>query len=98
MKANAKLITAASQVAKRVRRRRFVRPQGRKGDDVLKILERLGYRFRKFAETAASGQSDVPDVVKSWMDAPENRKFVLGDFTEAGVGYAVSPRASPTGS
>jgi uncharacterized protein YkwD len=94
LKANEMLTTAAMKVARQFAAADSFDLKG-KGEDVFKILERLGYRFRKIAETAASGYSDVPDVVKCWIDAPENRRFVLGDFSEVGVGYAVSASGKP---
>ncbi len=65
------------------------------GQDLVTILRRLGYRYRKVAESAASGQPGVPEVVKTWMDKPNLREHVLGDFTEVGVGYANSRTGKP---
>jgi uncharacterized protein YkwD len=65
------------------------------GPDLVRTLKQRDYRFSKLAEAAASGHPTAADVVKSWMDSPSHKQNVLGDFTEAGVGYATASSGVP---
>jgi len=64
-------------------------------DDVNQVVNHLGYRYRKLAESAGSGQPDASEVLKSWMASPAHKDHLLGDFTEIGVGYAASRSDTP---
>jgi uncharacterized protein YkwD len=66
-----------------------------RGDDLLKAVEDEQYRYRKLAEVSASGQPAPADVVSSLLESPQHRESLLGDFTEAGVGYATSEKGTP---
>ena len=95
LKARDKLNRTASRIAREYAAADTLELKER-SEDMLTILKRLGYRFSKVAESAASGQPGVPEVLKTWMDSPPHREHVLGDFTEVGVGYAQSPSGKPS--
>ena len=56
--------------------------------------QQSGYSFRRIAKLAASGLP-TEEVVKSWMGNEADRKNVLAEFTEVGVGYARTAEDKP---
>jgi uncharacterized protein YkwD len=58
-------------------------------------LKRVGYRYRSLAETAGSGQPAPSDVIATWLASSENRKVLLGDYTEAGASCAKAISGKP---
>lgn len=89
-----KLAEAATRIVKEYSDADTLKLKERK-TELVAILERLGYPYRRVAESAASGQPGVPEVVKTWMGSPDLREQILGDFTEIGVGYANSRTGKP---
>ncbi len=90
----AKLQTAAMQLAHQFAEADSFDLKG-KGDDLVTIINRLKYRYRRLAESAASGQPDVSEVVKTWTESPAHKDYLLGDFREVGIGYATSASGKP---
>ncbi len=94
LKLNDKLSQGATEIASRFAEADSLDPKD-PGDNLVTILKRLGYRFQKLAESAASGQPAAADVLRTWMDSKAHRQHVLDNFTEIGVGYSSSKSLKP---
>jgi uncharacterized protein YkwD len=92
---NPKLASAALSIAQSLALDDSLEQSKGHGPDLVRTLKQRDYRFSKLAEAAASGHPTAADVVKSWMDSPSHKQNVLGDFTEAGVGYATASSGVP---
>ena len=93
LKSNPKLMTAAARLARAYAEADSLDIKDR--DDVVAVVKRLGYRYRKIAESAASGQPEASDVVKTWTESEAHRQHLLDDFTEIGVAVAESATDKP---
>lgn len=94
LKVSEKLNGAAFRIAKGYADSNSLDPRKR-GEDLVSLLERLDYKYSKLAESAASGQPNVEDVIKTWMASHSHREQILSDFTEIGAGYALSRSGPP---
>lgn len=94
LKVSAKLTDASARLAEGLARDDSLEGPDR-GDELTAALKQSGYRYRKLAEAAASGHPSAAAVVKSWKEDEAQRANLLGDFQEAGVGYATSRTGKP---
>lgn len=51
-------------------------------------FQKVGYQYGRAGENLAYGFSTSDQVVTAWMNSPEHRDNVLGDYTEVGFGFA----------
>jgi uncharacterized protein YkwD len=59
-------------------------------------IKKSGYRYRMVAEMAASGVATADEALKTWLEQPTERGYLLGtDFTELGVGVATNDQGIP---
>jgi len=63
------------------------------GSEVGARAEALGYRFQSVGENIAAGQRSPEEVVDGWLKSVGHCHNIMGDFTEIGLAYVVSPRA-----
>ena len=59
------------------------------------LLEKDGYRARRFAMSMASGEGDPEKVVASWLKEPADRDALLSKFDRVGVGVATDSEGIP---
>jgi uncharacterized protein YkwD len=90
---NKKLQGAAQEQADAMARANSMTPRG--GPKPFEQLQKAGYRFRKASENAASGAPTADDVIKDWMKGGPQKKNVLGDFRDVGIGYATAEDGTP---
>jgi uncharacterized protein YkwD len=95
LRANSRLRKAAEQVVKRVVELEKVEPRKRKAPNFVDDVRRAGYRYQRIVATSASGESDANELVRAWLDRPDHRPNVVGDYVDVGVGYATSPEGRP---
>jgi uncharacterized protein YkwD len=95
LKSNRRLNDAASRVARSLAEADSLDTTKNPDADLGRNLEAAGYRYRKVAVSAASGQPDPDDALATWKDDPGTRQTLLGDFTEVGVGVAVGASGRP---
>jgi uncharacterized protein YkwD len=95
LKAVVALNRVAAGTARSFARADALDPGPDRGEELLKEIRSSGYRYRKLAELAASGQPEPPDVVASLLKDPANRDTLLGDFTDVGIGYATTTKGVP---
>ena len=58
-------------------------------------MKASGYRYMTVAESGSTGAPTAESVVKSLMDS-EQKKTILGDYTDLGVGYVIAEDGRPT--
>ncbi len=90
-----KLVAAAQRHARDMAAHGEFRNEDDDGLTPLQRVEKGGYTFQSIGEIAASGLSDPDEVVKSWLDRPANRDYLLGDFRDVGVGVAATEKGIP---
>jgi uncharacterized protein YkwD len=95
LKPHPKLSQAAGRIAKALAKVDSLQNSDGKGPDVADVLKQSGYRYRRVAELAASGHPTADDVSASWLKNENDRKNVLGEFTDVGVGYARTAEDKP---
>jgi uncharacterized protein YkwD len=93
--ANPKLDAAAQRHTQDMAAHGEFRHEDDDGLTPVQRVEKAGYAFQSFGEIAASGLADPEEVVKSWLDRPANRDYLLGDFRDVGVGVAASEKGIP---
>jgi uncharacterized protein YkwD len=94
LKSRPKLTAAAAKLAKEYASGDTLDLKER-SQDLIGLLKKSGYRYQKLAESTASGQPGAREVAGTLMDSPTHKEHILGDFTEIGVGYAVSESGKP---
>jgi uncharacterized protein YkwD len=90
-----KLVAAAQRHAQDMAAHGEFRREDDDGLTPVQRVEKARYAFESFGEIAASGLADPDEVVKSWLDRPSNRDYLLGDFRDVGVGVAASEKDIP---
>lgn len=71
------------------------RPEDDDGLTPVQRLQKDRYAFQSYGELGGMGEPDAEAVVKRWLDNPSNREFLLGDFSEVGVGCAATDKGVP---
>src|SRR6266498_517203 len=51
-------------------------------------FQKVGYQYARAGENLAYGFSTGDQVITAWMNSPEHRDNVLGDYAEVGFGFA----------
>jgi uncharacterized protein YkwD len=95
LKDDPRLGAVAERVATVSARAESLDAGARRGPDLLGAVKQSGYRYRRLAELAASGQPGPAEVVGSWMKNDADRKNVLGNFAHVGVGLAATAEGRP---
>jgi uncharacterized protein YkwD len=88
---DARLAAAATRIAEATARA----DSFESSPDIETEVKKSGYPYRQLVELAASGQPNPTDLVHSWLEKETDRKQVLGEFTELGVGYARTAADKP---
>ncbi|MHC5539364.1 CAP domain-containing protein [Singulisphaera rosea] len=92
---NPKLEVAALAHARDMARREKMTHEGSDGSNAAQRIERQSYHFRSAAENVAAGQSDVDEVMKSWLESPPHKENILGPCTEIGAACVKSEDGTP---
>ena len=94
---NPKLVDAAASGAKTLAASESDKPESpsKMGETMLRQIKKSGYQYRALAQLTAAGQSSPAEVAKMWLDSPQQKKTILGDFSEVGVGVAASEKGVP---
>lgn len=93
--ADPRLEAAALSEARLMAEQHSLRPKREGQPTSLERVERSGYRFRRLAENMASGQATPEDLAKSWKEDRGQKKNVIGDFSQVGIGYATAADGTP---
>jgi uncharacterized protein YkwD len=68
---------------------------GSDGSDAGTRLRAAGATWSSWGEALGAGQRDAASLVQAWMGSDGHRAVLLGAFTRAGVGVAVSADGTP---
>jgi uncharacterized protein YkwD len=91
-----RLIAAANRHAADMARRGYFAHSSPSGDRAGDRVQDAGYRWSRYGENIARGQSSAYEVVDGWMHSPEHRENILDcDLTQMGVGLAFAPDDEP---
>lgn len=69
---NVQLQTAAAGHSQDMAENNYFEHQNRRGLQAADRVDAAGYRWRSVAENIAAGNTDVPAVMKSWMNSPSH--------------------------
>jgi uncharacterized protein YkwD len=95
LKPNAKLQQAAARHARANAEREELNPKDPDGKTPLDRVAESGYRYRLLGQADASGIPHAEDVLETWLGSEDQKKQLLGDFTDAGAGYATDETGKP---
>ena len=68
--------------------------EGTDGSTPADRVRRVGYPYRRVGENVAAGWETVEAVTDGWMESPEHRRNILGDYAEMGAARAVDDDAA----
>jgi uncharacterized protein YkwD len=92
---NSKLMDVASWAAKAMAAGDFSKSQEQMGTALVREVKKSGYKPQSLAESTGAGQTTGAEVAKQWLASPTEKKIILGDFSEVGVGVAASEKGVP---
>jgi uncharacterized protein YkwD len=91
-----RLIDAANEHAADMARHDYFAHESRNGEGAGDRVQSAGYRWRKYGENIARGQSSAWQVVNGWMHSPEHRENIMNcALRQMGVGLAISGDDTP---
>jgi uncharacterized protein YkwD len=91
-----RLIAAANRHAADMARRGYFAHSSPSGDRAGDRVQDAGYRWSRYGENIARGQSSAYEVVDGWMHSPEHRENILDcELTQMGVGLAFARDDEP---
>ena len=70
-------------------------PEAPKTPNPVTRIDAAGYRYASLAQSGATGNPTPEDLLKSLLASDGQKEFLLGDFTEVGVGYALAEDGHP---
>jgi uncharacterized protein YkwD len=95
VKADVLLMRTAARFAGEASRRKSLDGKDGDGKAPFDLLEKDGYRARRFAMTLGAGEGDPEKVVASWLKEPADRDALLSKFDRVGVGVATDSEGVP---
>jgi uncharacterized protein YkwD len=95
VKADPPLMHTAARFASEAARRKSLDGKDGDGKTPFDLLEKDGYRARRFAMSLASGEGDPEQVVAAWLKEPADRDALLSKFDRVGVGVATDSEGIP---
>jgi uncharacterized protein YkwD len=95
LKLDPKLTAAAKVHAQDMAEHETMSHDGSDGSTPAQRVKRQKYYYLRTGENVAAGQEAVDEVVRAWMNSPDHRKNILGDFTEMGAARVESEDGRP---
>ncbi len=95
VKADPTLMRTAARFATEAARRKSLDGKDGDGKTPFDLLEKDGYRARRFAMSLGSGEGDPEKLVASWLKEPADRDALLSKFDRVGVGVATDSEGIP---
>lgn len=91
-----RLIVAANRHAADMARRGYFAHASPGGDGAGDRVRDAGYRWSRYGENIARGQSSAYEVVDGWMHSPEHRENIMDcRLDQMGIGLAFAPDDTP---
>jgi uncharacterized protein YkwD len=88
LKPSRQLVQAAEDHARDMAAHHINGHDGSDGSDPFQRIKRRGYAYQTAGENVAHGQTSIAEVMTVWINSPDHRKKILGDFTEIGAAMA----------
>ncbi len=88
--ANSQLEAAALVHARDMARNQMLSHDGSDGSKPVDRVEKAGYHYQRTGENVAEGSERVSGVMRQWMESPEHKMNILGNYSEMGGAYVKS--------
>lgn len=85
LKPDPKLTDAAAVHARDMAAHQKMAHEGSDGSTPAERIKQQGYQGKRTGENVAYGQRTVDEVMTAWMNSPDHKHNILGDFEEIGV-------------
>lgn len=85
---NKKLQSSSQQHSDDQAAANYMAHEGSDGSTMEQRITDAGYKWSAVGENVAAGQVDVEAVMDAWMNSPEHKENILGDYTMLGASYA----------
>ncbi|KAG2830897.1 hypothetical protein JG687_00002584 [Phytophthora cactorum] len=85
---NGKLLPSALHHSKDMAANDFMGHNGSDGSTMEERITEAGFDWTAVGENVAAGQETVSDVMTAWMNSPEHKANILGDYKMFGTAYA----------
>jgi uncharacterized protein YkwD len=92
---NSKLMDVASWAAKTMASGDTSKSREEMGAVLVRHVKESGYRPQNLAESTGAGQTTGAEVAKQWLGSPTEKKIILGDYSDVGIGLAASEKGVP---
>ncbi|POM57674.1 SCP-like extracellular protein [Phytophthora palmivora] len=86
--ANKKLQSSSQRHSDDMAENNYMAHDGTDGSTMSQRITDAGYKWSAVGENVAAGQVDVQAVMDAWMNSPEHRENIMGEYTMLGVSYA----------
>ncbi|KAJ8566384.1 hypothetical protein ON010_g6742 [Phytophthora cinnamomi] len=87
---NSKLAASALRHSKDMAAKDYMAHDGSDGSTMEERITEAGFIWTAVGENVAAGQETVSDVMTAWMNSPEHKANILGDYKMFGTAYAYS--------
>ncbi|KAL3674245.1 hypothetical protein V7S43_000203 [Phytophthora oleae] len=85
---NTKLASSALRHSKDMAVNNYMAHNGSDGSTMEERITQAGFDWTAVGENVAAGQETVSDVMTAWMNSPEHKANILGDYKMFGTAYA----------
>ncbi|GMF12231.1 unnamed protein product [Phytophthora lilii] len=85
---NSKLLSSALRHSKDMAANDYMAHNGSDGSTMEERITQAGFDWTAVGENVAAGQETVSDVMTAWMNSPEHKANILGDYKMFGTAYA----------
>ncbi|KAG7385996.1 hypothetical protein PHYPSEUDO_000851 [Phytophthora pseudosyringae] len=87
---NSKLLVSALCHSKDMAAKDYMAHNGSDGSTMEERITQAGFVWTAVGENVAAGQETVSDVMTAWMNSPEHKANILGDYKMLGTAYVYS--------
>ncbi|KAE8899683.1 hypothetical protein PF005_g3770 [Phytophthora fragariae] len=85
---NSKLAASALRHSEDMAAKNYMAHDGSDGSTMEERITEAGFIWTAVGENVAAGQETVSDVMTAWMNSPEHKANILGDYKMFGTAYA----------
>ncbi|OWZ24371.1 SCP-like extracellular protein [Phytophthora megakarya] len=85
---NTKLLESALRHSNDMAAQNYMAHNGSDGSTMEERITEAGFIWTAVGENVAAGQETVSDVMTAWMNSPEHKANILGDYKMFGTAYA----------
>ncbi|RLN49942.1 hypothetical protein BBJ29_001694 [Phytophthora kernoviae] len=85
---NSKLLSSSARHSDDMAKNNYMAHNGSDGSTMEERITEAGFIWTAVGENVAAGQEDVESVMTAWMNSPEHKANILGDYKMFGSAYA----------